>query len=142
MARMKKITALVGLVAVLALLGAATAQAQEWPKPDSPYHCRWERYNASNQLIGKGVSLVTFTNVTYPQFYIQNGTLFTVYADAGTLTRPYQVQIHVTSGNLYYFQDNPAPQEDVTCSLTTSSGGNTVEWHGCSNRVRQWCYQP
>jgi hypothetical protein len=142
MARMKRIAVQVGFVAVLALLGAATAQAYDFPKADSPYHCRWERYNSSGQLINKGVSLVTFTNVTYPQFYIQSGTIFTVYADASTLTRSYEVHLHVTSGGLNYYQDNPSPQADVSCQLLTSSGGNSVEWTGCSNNVRQWCFQP
>ena len=141
MARMKTIAVRIGLVAVLALLGTATAQAYDFPLANSPYHCRWERYNAG-QLIGKGVSLVTFTNVTYPQFYIQDGTLFTVYFDASTLTRDYQVILNVVTGGLNYYQDNPSPQPDVSCQLVTSSGGSTVEWTGCSNQVRQWCYQP
>jgi hypothetical protein len=143
MTRMKMIAVRIGLVAVLALLGTATAQAYDFPKADSPYHCKWERYNTSTgQLINKGVSLVTFTNVTEPNFYTQNGTLFTVYADAGTLTRNYQVQLHVAFGGLTFTQDNPAPQADVTCELVTNSGANTVQWIGCSNGVRQWCYQP
>ena len=140
MARMKKIAFQVGLVGVLALLGAATAEAYDFPKANSPYHCRWERYNSSGQLV-KGVSLVTFKNVTYPNSYTQSGTLFTVYADAGTLTKNYQVQLHVAFGGLTYYQPSPSNPE-VSCELLTSSGGNTVEWTNCSNGVRQWCYQP
>lgn len=141
MTRMRKIAFQVGLVAMLALLGAATAQAYDFPKVNSPYHCRWERYNqTTGQLINKGVSLVTFTNVTTPNFYTQKGTLFTVYADAGTLTKSYEIQLHVAFGGLTYYQPNPINPE-VTCPLTTSSGANTVEWN-CSNGVRQWCYQP
>ncbi|MFL6200035.1 MAG: hypothetical protein ACJ76J_12720 [Thermoanaerobaculia bacterium] len=142
MARMKKIALQVGLVAVLALLGTAAAQAQyDWPKANSPYHCHWERYNTSGQLIGKGVSLVTFTNVTYPNSYTQSGTNFNVYADASTLSKSFQVQLHVAFGGLTYYQPNPTNPE-ITCQLLTSSGGNTVEWAGCSNGVRQWCSQP
>lgn len=142
MARLKRIAVQVGLVAVLAFLGAAAAEAQyDFPKANSPYHCNWEKYNASGQLI-KGVSLITFTNVTQPNFYTQNGTIVNVYSDASTVSRPYQVQLHVAFGGLTFIQDNPAPQADVTCELTTTSGGNTVQWVGCSNGARQWCYQP
>lgn len=143
MAKMKKIALQIGLVAVLAFLGTAAAQAQDWPKVNSPYHCKWERYNKTNgQLINKGVSLVTFTNVTYPNFYTQSGTLFTVYADAGTLTKSYEIQFHVAFGGLTYYQPNSTSPE-LTCQLTTAGSGNTVEWN-CfsSNGVRQWCYQP
>lgn len=148
MTRMRKIAFQVGLVAMLALLGAVAAQAQEdWPKPNSPYHCRWERYSkTTGQLIGRGVSLVTFTNVTYPNFYTQKGTLFTVYADAGTLTKNYEIGFHVTFGGLTYSQPN-ALNPELQCRLFTFNGGNTVEWD-CTgqasfhNGVRQWCYQP
>lgn len=141
MARMKKIAFQVGLVAMLALLGAATAQAQDWPKADSPYHCRWERTTSTGQLT-KGVSLVTFQNVWYPDpSYIQAGTLFTVYWNASTLTKSYEVRMHTVTGQLYYYQPN-ATNPELTCQLLTSSGGNTVEWASCSNGARQWCYQP
>ena len=141
MARLKMIAVRIGLVAVLALLGTAAAQAQyDFPKPDSPYHCNWEKPGPSGLI--KGVSLITFKNVTEPNFYTQNGTIFNVYADASTLSRPYQVQLHVAFGGLTFTQDNPAPQADVSCELVTTSGGNTVQWIGCSNGARQWCYQP
>ena len=142
MARSKRIAVRIGLVAVLALVGAVAAQAQyDFPKANSPYHCNWEKPNASGQLI-KGVSLITFTNVTQPNFYTQNGTIFNVYHDASTLSRPYQVQLHVAFGGLTFTQDNPAPTPDVSCELVTTSGGNTVQWLNCSNGARQWCYQP
>jgi hypothetical protein len=145
MASMKKIAVQVGLVAMLALLGAATAQAYDFPLANKPYHCRWERTTSSGQLI-KGVSLVTFTNVSYPSSFTQKGTLFTVYADAGTLTKNYEVQLHVAFGGLTYYQPN-AINPELQCKLLTSSGANTVEWD-CTglasfhNGVRQWCYQP
>ena len=146
MARMKKIAFQVGLVALLALLGTATAHAAYgYPQADSSYHCRWERYNqTTGLLIGKGVSLVTFKNVTESDVGIptQKGTLFTVYGNAGTLTRSYEIRVHVTDGGLTYFEPN-AGSPQIKCALTTSNGANTVEWD-CrgSNGVRQWCYQP
>lgn len=145
MTRMQKIVFQIGLVAMLALLGAATAQAQTFPLADSPYHCSWARYNSSNQLLGKGVSLVTFTNVTNPQFYIQDGTLFTVYASASTLTKDYEVRMDVVTGQLYYYQPT-ATNPERTCLLYTSAGANSVEWNcvpdSAGVKVRQWCYQP
>jgi hypothetical protein len=146
MSRMKKIAFQVGLVAMLALLGAATAQAQTFPLADSPYHCSWERYNTSNVLLGKGVSLVTFQNVGYPDpSYIQAGTLFTVYWNASTLTKSYEVRMHTVTGQLYYYQPN-ATNPELTCLLYTSAGANTVQWNCFPNaqgvKVQQWCSQP
>lgn len=147
MARMKKIAFQVGLVAMLALLGAATAQAQEWPKANSPYHCSWARYNNNTGvLLGKGVSLVTFQNVWYPDpSYIQAGTLFTVYWNASTLTKSYEVRMHTVTGQLYYYQPN-ATTPELTCLLYTSAGANTVQWNCFPDpqgvKVQQWCSQP
>ena len=147
MATMKRIALQVGLVALLALFGTVAAQAQDWPKADSPYHCSWARYNAyNNQLLGKGVSLVTFQNVWFPDpSYIQAGTLFTVYWNAGTLTKSYEVRMHTVTGQLYYYQPN-AINPERTCLLDTSAGANTVQWNCFPDtqnvRVQQWCSQP
>lgn len=145
MAAMKRIAFQVGLVALLALFGTAATQAQSWPKADSPYHCSWARYNSNNQLLGKGVSLVTFQNVTYPNPIIQAGTLFTVYFNASTLTKNYEVRMDPVTGQLYYYQPNGNSPEK-TCLLYTSAGANTVEWScfpdSTGVKVQQWCSQP
>lgn len=145
MAAMKRITFQVGLVALLTLFGTAAAQAQ-FPSADIGYHCSWARYNSSSQLLGKGVSLVTFQNVTYPNpIYIQAGTLFTVYSNAGTLTKSYEVRMDVVTGQLYYYQPN-ATSPEKTCLLYTSAGANTVEWNcfpdSAGVKVQQWCSKP
>ena len=145
MTGIKKVVLRIGLVALLALLGAATVQAQTFPAANVGHHCSWARYNSSNQLIGKGVSLVTFQNVTNPQFYIQDGTLFTVYSNATTLTKDYEIVMDVITGQLYYYQPTAASPV-LTCLLYTSPSASTVEWNcfpdAAGVKVRQWCSQP
>lgn len=147
MASMKRIALQVGFVALLALFVTAAAQAQAWPKADSPYHCSWARYNNSTgALINKGVSLVTFQNVTYPDpSYIQAGNLLTTYWNASTLFNGYEVRLHVVTGQLYYYQPN-ATNPVKTCLLYTSGNASTAEWDcfpdAAGVKVRQWCSQP
>ena len=139
MKQIKKMLGMAGLMLGLALLGVldtTAAEAQTYPLSNKPYHCTWQRLDTSGNVIQRGVSLVTFQNMVETDIITQEGTLLTVYANASSATAPIKVVIHPTNGGLHFYQGN------ISCYLNVSPNASTVEWFGCSNRVRQWCYQP
>lgn len=139
---MKKIAGLAGLVMMMmALLGTAAAEAQTFPLSNQPYHCNWQRLDQYGTVIQKGVSLVTFQNMVWTDGITQDGTLLTVYWNATSSSKPVRVQMHPVNGGIYFYQTQD-PNNVISCALNVSPNGSTVEWFSCSNRVRQWCYQP
>lgn len=138
MKKIKKIVGMAGLMLGLALLGSAAAEAQTFPLSNQPYHCHWQRLDTSGNVIQKGVSLATFQNLVWTDSITQQGTLFTVYANATSVSKAVTVQMHPVNGGIYFYQ----PQDGISCALNVSPNASTVEWFSCSNRVRQWCYQP